>query len=116
MQIIVFENVLKRAEDGKSDTQLYLCYMYARGEVVEQDYEKAFEWCVKAVEQCDSDAQFNLDNMYRTGHGIKQICTKAIDWYEKVVEHGCDDAFFFHLVVFIIMVAIVSQKQCIKKL
>ena len=44
-----FQNLLKEAEKGNAEAQYNLAAMYYKGEGIEQDYQKAFNWFEKAV-------------------------------------------------------------------
>lgn len=65
---------------------------YRKGEGVEQNDSKAFEWYLKAAEQGDRDAQYNLGLMYRKGKGVEQSESKAFEWYLKAADQGDADA------------------------
>lgn len=56
--------------------QLGTCYY--KGEGVEQDNAKAFEWYGKAAEQGDARAQHDLGVCYYYGEGVEQDIAKAV--------------------------------------
>ena len=84
-------------------TMLVLCYsilsfsataqynlgeLYAKGNWVNQDYEKAAKWYRKAAEQGYAKAQFNLGILYDNGDGVEQDYAEAVKWYRKAAEQG----------------------------
>lgn len=77
------------AYGGDSEGQLYLAIMYLRGEGVERDYEKAFEWTEKSAKQGYAPAQNELGKAYEQ---MKQDYNKAIEWYKKAAAQGYQDA------------------------
>ena len=72
-----------------AEAQLYLAYMYLRGEGTEQDLEKAFEWTEKSAKQGVAQAQNELGRAYEQ---MKQDYNKAIEWYKKAAAQGYQDA------------------------
>ena len=62
--------------------------MYAKGEGVPRDDNKAFEWYFKAAEQRHAFAQYNLGLMYAKGEGVPRDDNKAVEWYFKAAEQG----------------------------
>ena len=62
--------------------------MYANGEGVIKDYEKAVEWFKKAAQQGYALAQFNLGVMYAKGDGVTQDMKKALQWIAKLPTKG----------------------------
>ena len=79
---------LLKAEQGHSDAQYNLGYMYYNGEGVVQDYKEAVKWYRKAAEQGDADAQYNLGGMYKNGQGVVQNYKEAVKWTRKSAEQG----------------------------
>lgn len=71
------------AEQGDSDAQAYLGGMYRRGQGVEQDYRKAFEWYEKAAESGDVVSLSTLGWMYESGRGVGKNYARAADAYER---------------------------------
>ncbi len=52
------------AEKGIPECQTFIGWMYAKGEGVEQDYDKAIEWCGKAAAADDPRALFYLAKVF----------------------------------------------------
>lgn len=72
-----------------AEAQLYLAYMYLRGEGTEQDLEKAFEWTEKSAKRGFAQAQNELGRAYEQ---MKQDYNKAIEWYQKAAAQGYQEA------------------------
>lgn len=81
-----FQEVRVRAENGSARDQYYLGSMYATGQVIPQDYSKAFQWYHKAAEQGDSMGENGLGFLYFNGRGLPQNYTEALLWYRKAAE------------------------------
>ena len=65
-----------------------LGYCYAKGIVVNQDYNKAAYWFKAAAKQGYGIAKFNLANCYYIGKGMRQDYSLADYWYSKAAEDG----------------------------
>ena len=65
-----------------------LGYCYARGIVVDQDFDKAAYWFKAAAKQGFGIAKFNLANCYYLGKGMRQDFPLADYWYSKAAEDG----------------------------
>lgn len=75
------------AEQGHTEAQIELAYMYEEGQGVVQDYEQAAKWYRKAAEQGYFVAQHNLGVMYELGRGVQDY-EQAAKWYRKAAEQG----------------------------
>ncbi|MGI4851348.1 MAG: tetratricopeptide repeat protein [Janthinobacterium lividum] len=80
--------LIKKANQGDVESQFILARSYFKGEGVERNMEKAFEWYSKAAEQGDFRAQGNLANCYSKGKGVERNMEKAFEWYSKAAEQG----------------------------
>ncbi|MEF0142113.1 tetratricopeptide repeat protein, partial [Acinetobacter baumannii] len=58
-----FKDITHLAESGDAGAQAKLGELYVEGQVVPQDYKKAFEWYSKAANQGNAEAQNNLGAM-----------------------------------------------------
>ena len=77
------------AEQGDTDAQYNLGFMYDVGKGVVQDYKKeAVKWYRKAADQGHTSAQYNLGFMYDGGKGVVQDYKEAIKWYRTAAEQG----------------------------
>ena len=79
-----------RADDVRAQNQLGV--MYAEGNGVTKDAEKAMQLFQKAVTFGHSDAQYNLASMYDNGEGVATDSVKAVEWYQKSAAQGHSDA------------------------
>jgi FOG: TPR repeat, SEL1 subfamily len=70
------------AEQGNTESQYFLAYMYDVGNGTEPDKQKAFYWYKKAAEQGNVDAQNNLAVMYNEGDVTEKNIQKAFYWYK----------------------------------
>ena len=60
-----------------------------RGEYVEKDYQKAFEYYTKSAEKGNALAQQRLGDMYKSGrYYVRQDNKKAYMWYTRSAENG----------------------------
>ena len=84
----------EKAINGDIEAQFNLGFMYAKGQGVRQDYQKALEWYEKAANQGDTKAQYNLGFMFNKGQGLRQDYRKAAEWYEKAANQGHTKAQF----------------------
>jgi TPR repeat protein len=76
------------AEQGNSQAQGLLAFMYEFGKGVPQDYTEAAKWYRKGAEQGDRQAQFNLATMYANGRGVPHDEAESDRWYRKAAEQG----------------------------
>ena len=77
---------LAEKNDAIAKNSLGRCY--AKGQGVEQSWEKAVEWYQKSAKQGYEIAQYNLGLCYEIGKGVKQSWEKAVEWYRKSAEQG----------------------------
>ena len=80
------------AEQGNTEAQIVLGWMYYNGEGVPQDFAEAAAWYRKAAEQGDAGAQTTLGEMYLRGEGVPQDDVEAVAWYRKAAEQGHAEA------------------------
>ena len=87
------EILLDKAEDGDSEAQYEVGWMYDTGqsaldtgESVPVDDTEAFKWYRKAAEQDDADAQYSLGGMYQNGEGVVKDNVEALKWFRKAAE------------------------------
>ncbi|KAI9203394.1 uncharacterized protein BJ171DRAFT_583231 [Polychytrium aggregatum] len=81
----IFEQL---ANEGHSDSQLWIgiCYCFGRG--VSRNYEKALEWLFKSASQGNSYGQWRVGNCYYYGYGVTGDERKAVEWFLKSAEQG----------------------------
>ncbi len=78
----------KAAEQGLSDAQAMLGYLYDSGQGIRQDHKMAAKWYRNAAEQGHASAQNNLGVMYDSGQGVPQNHKMAVKWYRNAAEQG----------------------------
>jgi TPR repeat protein len=69
------------AENGIALAQYKLGMVYAHGQVLQQDDEKAAKWYRLAAEQGNSEAQYALGVMYVKGLGVLASKDEAMKWF-----------------------------------
>ena len=72
---------LQAAEQGNRPSQYFLGLMYARGDGVEKDLNKAFAWLEKASMGGHPKAVYHLAEMYVHGEGTNEDHVKAMAWF-----------------------------------
>jgi len=80
------------ADEGNFVAQYNLGVMYANGQGVPRDLEKAATWFQMSARGGDARAQFNLGNMYAHGEGVPRDLSRAAEWYAKAAEQNLPDA------------------------
>lgn len=75
------EELIKQAEQGDAKTQFRLGMAYYRGNKIEKNEEKAFEWWMKAVEQGVEDAAYCLGCI----HFKNKDFQTAVEYYLKAI-------------------------------
>ena len=72
--------------------ELWLGTMYAKGQGVKQDYEKAAKWLRSASEKGIAAAQYKLGIMYSLGQGVPQDMEFAYAWLSVSNKQGHKNA------------------------
>lgn len=86
------DTVERSADQGEAEAQCTLGDMYANGNGVPQDDERAVAWYRKAAEQGAAAGQFKLGFMYAQGRGGPLDSEQSVAWYRKAAEQGHADA------------------------
>ena len=82
-----FETIKKAAEQGDSEAQYNLGFMYDQS--VPEDKAEAVRWYRLAAEQGDATAQNNLGSIYSYGaKGVPEDDNEAIRWFPMAAERG----------------------------
>jgi TPR repeat protein len=76
------------AEQGNTEAQNMLGYMYRYGQGLPQDFELARQWYRRAADLGNARAQNNLGAMYRQGLGVPQDYQEAFRWFLRAAEQG----------------------------
>ena len=80
------------AEQGNTQSQYFLAYMYDLGNGTQPDKQKALYWYTKAAERGDAQAQYLLAYMYDKGNGIEQNKFLAKKYYQLACEGHSQEA------------------------
>lgn len=80
------------AEKGLAEAQYNLAWLYANGNGMNVDLEKAIYWWEAAAGQGHADAQFAIGLAYTTGEGLKKDLKEATEWFLQAARHGNLDA------------------------
>lgn len=80
------------ANHGSSDAYSRLGGEYYRGENVEKDDEKSFEYLKKSAEMRNAGGTYSLGWDYINGTGCEKDVEKGIDTWKKAVEYGSASA------------------------
>lgn len=70
----------KAANGGNTPSSVYLGNIYARGEGVAQDMERAMKWYEQAASAGDAHAQYIVGLAYLEGSGVPVDESKAFNW------------------------------------
>jgi uncharacterized protein len=82
--------MLRAAEHGDAQTQLFLGVAYEEDWFGTVDNELALKWYRKAAESGEPDAQVVLGEKYEDGDGVEQNYQLAAKWFKKAAEHVPD--------------------------
>lgn len=80
--------LLPNAEQGDKVAQFLVASLYAKGDGVRQDEERAVHWWRKAAEQGYARAQNDLGVALSDGRGTEVNLAEAVLWYRKAAEQG----------------------------
>ena len=83
---------IKAANQGLPESQNILGVMYLQGNMVNQDYGKAFELFEKASIKGEAYASLNLGLMYLGGKGTNKDTKKAKKYFKKACDGGIKKA------------------------
>ena len=90
-----FEIFLALAQQGYTDAQESLGFMYDFGLGVRKDDSEAIKWYSLAGEQGHAEAQSRLGFKYLHGQGVPQNALEAERWYRLAAENGNIFALFW---------------------
>lgn len=76
------------ASEGEAEAQSWIGSLYANGEGVEVDDEKALQWYLAAARQGNHMAQANVGAFYFMGRGTERNVPEAIRWLAAAAEGG----------------------------
>ena len=76
------------ADRGNPVAQFHLCFMYANGRGVQQNYAEAAMWCHRAAEQGNPPAQYLLGLLFDKGQGVPVNWVQAHKWLNLAASHA----------------------------
>ena len=79
--------MLKSAEQGCLNAQVFLIRHYRLDREGNRDLEKSAFWCRKAANQGDAQSQLELASIYEEGRGVPADLSYAIYWYREAASH-----------------------------
>lgn len=77
---------------GHAESQYHLGWLYANGNGLRVDMQKAMDWWKAAADQGHADAAFALGLAYITGEGVDRDMRKAAGWLYQAASLGHADA------------------------
>ncbi len=77
---------------GHAESQYHLGWLYANGNGLNVDMQKAMDWWKAAAEQGHADAAFALGLDYTTGEGVARDLREAAQWLYQAATAGHADA------------------------
>ncbi|MDD3535010.1 MAG: tetratricopeptide repeat protein [Candidatus Cloacimonetes bacterium] len=86
----------KAADQGNTEAEFYLGFLYSGGIGVKKDPAEAFQWYKKAADKGDPDAQLELAFCYDKGKVVKKDPKEAMLLLQLAAEQGNEYA-MFHL-------------------
>jgi len=103
----------KSADQGNSDGQYALGYMYYEGSKgVPQDYVEAAKWFRKSAAQGDEHSQYMLGVMYYDDRqGVPQDYAEALKWFKQSADQGYADGKKAFATLFIIKSKLAAKKM-----
>ena len=84
----VVAGLMQAAKTGNAKAQHDLGILYAKGDIVGRDYERAWHWFREASLQGLANAQYNLGVLYENGLGIAADAAQAVIWYHSAADQG----------------------------
>ena len=79
-----FNEYYALAEQGYSNCQTFVGWMYFAGKGIEKNYTKAEEWLTKAANANDAESMFYLGKLFIENKDYE----KAINWFEKSADQN----------------------------
>ncbi|KAI9204706.1 uncharacterized protein BJ171DRAFT_599109 [Polychytrium aggregatum] len=79
----IFEHL---ANQGHSDSQLWIGDCYYHGLGVTHDKERGFQWYSNSANQGNSYGQWMVGHCYYHGSGVPKDYAKAVEWFRKSAE------------------------------
>ncbi|MES9831259.1 MAG: SH3 domain-containing protein [Candidatus Thiodiazotropha sp. DIVDIV] len=77
---------------GHVEAAFHLGWLYANGNGLRVNIDKAIYWWKRAAAQGHREAMFALALAYTNGEGVKKDHRQAFEWYRKAASNGHGDA------------------------
>src|SRR6516165_7780823 len=78
----------RAADQGNSEAQNNVGWLYENGRGVAQDYGEAMRWYRAAADSGGAVGQVNVGRLYANGRGVPQDYSEAMHWYRKAADRG----------------------------
>ena len=82
------------AQDGESEAQNNIAYLYEHGYGVKQSYTRAIEWYKKAAAQNSAEAKHNLGMLAFQGYGMRQDYVAAKRYFTDAASQELPDSHY----------------------
>ena len=80
------------ADQGSAEAQYHLGWLYANGNGLAVDIDRAVALWMQAAGHGHADAQFAIGLAYTTGEGMRMDLDEAVDWFLMAARQGHQDA------------------------
>jgi len=80
------------ADRGSAEAQYHLGWLYANGNGLAVDIDRALQLWMQAARQGHADSQFAIGLAYTTGEGMRMDIDEAVNWYLMAARQGHQDA------------------------
>lgn len=86
------KGLLDCAIAGDAKCQYYLGRCFYGGEIIKQNYNKAFNWFLKAANQGHVESTYYVGCCLIFGQGTEKNILKGIEFLKNAASHGCEEA------------------------
>ena len=80
------------ADSGSAEAQYHIGWLYANGNGLAVDIDRAVALWMQAAGQGHADSQFAVGLAYTTGEGMRMDLDEAVNWYLMAARQGHQDA------------------------
>lgn len=81
--------IIKKAQQGDPDSQLYLSFIYIKGIAVKRNFNESLKWYNKAARNNQPEAQYGMGWNHLVGrYGFKKDPKTALSWFHKSAAGG----------------------------
>ncbi len=86
------KGLLDCAIAGDAKCQYYLGRCFYGGEIIKQNYNKAFKWFLSAANQGHVESTYYVGRCLIFGQGTEKNILKGIEFLKNAASHGCEEA------------------------